>query len=262
MYKIQLMSLARFASVMSMTIRNSSTLCAIVNKSCVFNNASSQFVKNYDFKQRIHTTPTINGYKVVISDSVPNYTYLSGVRQFFRYHCFLKYIYRGRGSLLYTYACDHLDYIGIMKNFKMADTYFSWFLITELHVWMLMVRLEAGNKAGVDMRKNVVTAMWKDAEMRKKKLGNFRGNDISKQMEELGHQFNAAIVGYDEGLLSDDQTLAGAIWRTFLEMKCDDPKLMEKMIIYIRKNIQMLDNIPVLSLINSAKVTWIDHRTC
>lgn len=56
-------------------------------------------------------------------------------------------------------------------------------------------------------------------------------------MEELGYQFNAAIIGYDEGLNGNDQALAGAIWRTILEMKCDDPEVVEKMIIYIRKNV-------------------------
>ncbi|KAK0094987.1 hypothetical protein PV326_009488 [Microctonus aethiopoides] len=250
MYHIQLMALARFTSVTSMAIRNASTLCAIVNKSCEFN-ASSQFMKNYDFKQGIHTSSTMNKYNVVISDSIPHNTYFTKFRHFFKYHCFLKYIYRARGSLLYTYACDHLDYVGIMKDFKMPDTYFSWFLITELHVWMLMVRLAAGGDAGIDMRKSLVSAMWKDVDVRKRKLGNVRGKEIAKQMQELGYQFNAAIIGYDEGLNGNDQALAGAIWRTILEMKCDDPEL-----------IQTLDNVSVMSLINSTKVTWIDHRTC
>lgn len=53
----------------------------------------------------------------------------------------------------------------------MPDTYFSWFLITELHAWMLMVRLAAGGDAGVDMRNNLVIAMWKDVDLRKRKLG-------------------------------------------------------------------------------------------
>lgn len=74
-----------------MAIRNASTLCAIVNKSCEFN-ASSQFMKNYDFKKGIHTSSTMNRYTVVISDSVPDNSYYTKFRHFFKYHCFLKYV--------------------------------------------------------------------------------------------------------------------------------------------------------------------------
>lgn len=34
-----------------------------------------------------------------------------------------------------------------------------------------MVRLMAGKKDGFEMRKNLVGAMWQDADVRKKKLG-------------------------------------------------------------------------------------------
>ncbi len=33
----------------------------------------------------------------------------------------------------------------LFRTFGMADTYYSWFLVTELHVWMLGVRTQLNN---------------------------------------------------------------------------------------------------------------------
>ncbi len=33
----------------------------------------------------------------------------------------------------------------MFRTFGMADTYYSWFLVTELHVWMLGVRTQLNN---------------------------------------------------------------------------------------------------------------------
>lgn len=53
----------------------------------------------------------------------------------------------------------------------MADTFFSWFLVTELHVWMIMVRYMADEKDGKDVRKYAVSAMWDDTKARVENLG-------------------------------------------------------------------------------------------
>lgn len=53
----------------------------------------------------------------------------------------------------------------------MPDTFYSWFLITELHVWMLMVRFMAEGSYGKVVRNNIVEAMWTDITVRINKLG-------------------------------------------------------------------------------------------
>lgn len=53
----------------------------------------------------------------------------------------------------------------------MTDTLFSWFLVTELHVWMMMVRYMAEGKSGELIRNNIVAAMWEDTNARIEKLG-------------------------------------------------------------------------------------------
>jgi len=53
----------------------------------------------------------------------------------------------------------------------MADTFFSWFLVTELHVWMIMVRYMADEKDGKIVRNSAVAAMWEDTRARVENLG-------------------------------------------------------------------------------------------
>lgn len=59
----------------------------------------------------------------------------------------------------------------------------------------------------------------------------------NKQIKELSEQFNAALIGYDEGIQSDDKVLAGALWRRFFCSECNNPEHVETLVIYIRKQV-------------------------
>lgn len=53
----------------------------------------------------------------------------------------------------------------------MPDTFFSWYLITELHVWMLSVRAMAEEtEHGRYLRNRIIESMWKDISVRIKKV--------------------------------------------------------------------------------------------
>jgi hypothetical protein len=60
---------------------------------------------------------------------------------------------------------------------------------------------------------------------------------LKKQSIELLHQFQAAVIGYDEGLLNDDTVLAGAVWRTLFQQHCSDLENLERLVHYIRKQV-------------------------
>lgn len=68
-------------------------------------------------------------------------------------------------------------------------------------------------------------------------LQNIPGSIKRKQFKQLTLQFNAAIIAYDEGILSDDKVLAGALWRTFFNSSCSNPEQLEKLVHYVRKNV-------------------------
>lgn len=58
-----------------------------------------------------------------------------------------------------------------------------------------------------------------------------------EQVMVLGDQFQAALVAYDEGLLSNDKVLASALWRRFFNRSCDKPERLETMVKYIRQQV-------------------------
>nr|CAD7587624.1 unnamed protein product [Timema genevievae] len=143
-------------------------------------------------------------------------------------------------------------------KFKLSDTFFSWFLVTELHVWMTLVRVMAEGKDGRFTRNVVVEAMWSDTATRAKKLGVGSSYDdaskpsplrpvnpagVKEQIHDLSQQFNAALLSYDEGLLGDDRVLAGAIWRRFFQREVDSPQGIERLVSYIR---QQVGGMPVI----------------
>lgn len=54
---------------------------------------------------------------------------------------------------------------------EMPDTFNSWFLVTELHVWMLMVKAMEIGGDGRLIRNFIVEAMWEDVSTKGKMLG-------------------------------------------------------------------------------------------
>lgn len=143
--------------------------------------------------------------------------------------------------LLYEAVADRINYEEIFSKFNLPNTFNSWFLITELHVWMLMTRAMAeGPEKGQDgkfMRNCIVEALWGDVNKRAKKLNPGNPSEMRNQIQILSEQFQAALITYDEGIMFDDKVLAGALWRRFFEMKCDNYEHLETMVKYVRKQV-------------------------
>lgn len=81
-------------------------------------------------------------------------------------------------------------------DFNMADTFFSWFLITELHVWMIMVRYMADEQNGRIVRNNAVGAMWEDTKARVEKLGVSKIIFLILYVHIHYHNFVSIIASY------------------------------------------------------------------
>lgn len=143
---------------------------------------------------------------------------------------------------MYQSVADTIDYKAFFQQFNLPNTFNSWFLVTELHVWMLLMRAMAeGDESGEDgrfMRNCIVEAMWADVNTRAKKLGSQNPSGVRNQIQILSQQFQAALITYDEGIMSDDKGLAGAIWRRFFEMDCENYEKLEEMVLYVRKQVR------------------------
>ncbi|EDW69197.1 ubiquinol-cytochrome-c reductase complex assembly factor 1 [Drosophila virilis] len=168
--------------------------------------------------------------------------------------------------LLYESVADKINYVAFFRDFNLPNTFNSWFLVTELHVWLLMMRSMAeGSEAGEDgrfLRNCIVEAMWGDVNTRAKKLGANNPSRTRKQIETLSEQFQAALIAYDEGIMSDDRVLACALWRRFFEMDCEDYAKIERLVKYVREQAFMLDSLTRDQFITKPNVAWLDLDKC
>ncbi|KAL6442122.1 hypothetical protein ACFW04_002434 [Cataglyphis niger] len=171
-----------------------------------------------------------------------------------------KYRYMAIGNQVYENVVAQIDYPFFYKYFNMADTFFSWFLVTELHIWMIIIRYMAEGDAGKLVRNSVVSTLWQDTNARAENLGKITERVRNKQIKEISEQFNAALIGYDEGIQSDDKVLAGALWRRFFHLECNNPEHIETLIIYVRKQICLFDNLPSHEILKKPVFKLIDIK--
>lgn len=162
---------------------------------------------------------------------------------------------------LYESVADSINYAEFFTLFRMPDTFNTWFLITELHVWMLLVRsmAEGAEKdaAGRYLRNCIVETMWNDVTTRAKKLAADNPSAVKPQIQMLSEQFQAALISYDEGISFDDKALAAALWRRFFSGKCDDYEKLELLVKYVRKQMSMLDQLSRYDFAIKPKVQWL-----
>lgn len=58
-----------------------------------------------------------------------------------------------------------------LLDFELDDTISSWFQITMLHVWMILVRISDSSKQSEYFKHQVIKRMWEDLSIRISKLG-------------------------------------------------------------------------------------------
>ncbi|XP_052454834.1 ubiquinol-cytochrome-c reductase complex assembly factor 1-like [Carassius gibelio] len=113
---------------------------------------------------------------------------------------------------MYTCCVERINYDQFFEKCSLPDTLNSWFLVAQLHVWMCLVRMRQEGRAGKYMCRYIVHSMWEDVEQRSKIMG---------------------------GILSDDCVLAAALWRNVFNRQCEDPRQLELMVEYIRKQVSV-----------------------
>ncbi|KAL0832819.1 hypothetical protein ABMA28_000980 [Loxostege sticticalis] len=179
------------------------------------------------------------------------------------------------GYFLYESVPDKVAYREWFEKLDLPDTFVSWFTITELHVWILMVRYMAEDISistndkkqyvkgdGHFVRNCIIEALWADVGNKIKLLEGANPAIARKQVSELSEQFQAALVAYDEGL-NDDKILAAAIWRRFYSLS-EDAKAenIERIVHFIRHQVALLDKIPSEDLKFKPNIVWLsilDH---
>ncbi|RMZ95113.1 succinate-semialdehyde mitochondrial [Brachionus plicatilis] len=160
---------------------------------------------------------------------------------------------------LYLSIQYQVDYDKFFQKCQYPDVMYSFCLVTFLHVWLVSVALMQYGRSGLFVRKLLHKNMWKDIETREKKLNSpMNRENKAKAYGHLNDIFRAFLFGFDEGLLSDDTVLAGAIWRHLLEMQdIKDHALLGELCDYIRKNAQHLENISDVDILKNGIVSFV-----
>ncbi|XP_056607272.1 ubiquinol-cytochrome-c reductase complex assembly factor 1 [Triplophysa dalaica] len=156
---------------------------------------------------------------------------------------------------MYTCCVERINYDDFFEKCSLPDTLNSWFLVAQLHVWMCLVRMRQEGRAGKYMCRYIVHSMWEDVEQRSKIMGIDAANR-KESMKAMTETFYAAIFGYDEGILSDDSVLAAALWRNLFNRQCEDPRQLELMVEYVRKQMQFIDALECEDLLLTGEVKW------
>ncbi|XP_060524904.1 ubiquinol-cytochrome-c reductase complex assembly factor 1 [Cylas formicarius] len=159
--------------------------------------------------------------------------------------------------VLYEKIADQVDYVAFFEKFDLPDTFFSWFIVTELHLWMMSVRMMAEGDKGKVVRNAMFEAFWLDVAARTKQLGAASPKIMRQQINECSEQLQAVIIAYDEGLECDDTVLASAIWRRFYRMEHVELPHLEMLVRYVRKHVMLLDAVPTDQLFTrEAPINW------
>lgn len=108
----------------------------------------------------------------------------------------------------------------VERNFWYGDcalpeTYQSWFQITNLHVYLLLARFRAFDKAAAKTySQELINHFFIDAESRMRdRFGVQTSRLVKGYMRDMHMQQRGSILGYDEGLAGGDARLAQAVWR-------------------------------------------------
>jgi len=164
------------------------------------------------------------------------------------------------GMNLYETSVDHVNSQLWFKHFGMPDTFISWFLITELHVWMCAQRVmdDGYKRRGLATRDAMIENMWKDCATRMQKLGSIAAKKRQEGIFLIADHFKLMMLIYDEGFNKDDQALACALWRGIFLRDADFSEFrhLRTLVHYVRSNVDHLDKVPILRLCEYESFIW------
>ncbi|ORZ10487.1 ubiquinol-cytochrome C chaperone-domain-containing protein [Absidia repens] len=123
---------------------------------------------------------------------------------------------------------------------NLPDTFQSWFAVTQLHVWMLMVHLRVHDQGKLYIQE-VVNRLFEDSEARIREHGISQQRMIDSYIKDLVAQFHGGVVAYDEGMCKDDPVLAAALWRNLFAPTSNSATDLAYVVQFIRQELKALE---------------------
>ncbi|CAB3402505.1 unnamed protein product [Caenorhabditis bovis] len=152
----------------------------------------------------------------------------------------VKSILDRASAQLYYNCADNFDFPKLCEAFGLGDYMSSWYKLTLMHTWMVLMRLhgEFDGKAYVRLQHGLLSTMWLDID-NSKELGQVVTSE--SDMKHMHGVHLQTFFEYDEGFLSDDRVLAGAVWRCLYMSRPVDPIHLLRVVTYIRSTVAWLE---------------------
>lgn len=132
------------------------------------------------------------------------------------------------------------------ETLGLPQSFSQWFQITALHYWILSVRMRAMPfKYGRNYQQKLVDRIFRDMELRMAgELGISSNRIIEGYLKDYHTQLLGCVLSYDEGLMTDDITLAAALWRNIFNGNPNaDMRHIEALLGYVRQQLYVLNKI-------------------
>ncbi|CAK9440099.1 uncharacterized protein LODBEIA_P41990 [Lodderomyces beijingensis] len=113
-----------------------------------------------------------------------------------------------------------------------------------LHYWILSVRMRAlPFKYSKQYQQKLVDRIFSDLEARMSTELAIKSNRIIEgYLKDFHTQLLGCVLSYDEGLMTDDVTLASALWRNVFSASDDvDVRHVEALLVYVRSQLYVLN---------------------
>ncbi|KRZ59900.1 Ubiquinol-cytochrome c reductase complex chaperone CBP3 -like protein [Trichinella nativa] len=124
---------------------------------------------------------------------------------------------------------------------------------------LLLLRLSNEPTILEIVKKEIIGCLWDDVKLRIKVLSKVDPACSLKTRETLSLCYGLLITSfleYDEGILSDDKTLAGALWRNIYDRELDNPIPLNALVRYVRSQVKLLHSIPVERILCLGVEIW------
>jgi len=169
---------------------------------------------------------------------------------------FSKTVLQKTQGNIFVCCTDFINYEFFIKELDLPDNFLSWFLLMELHVWMVAVKCGQLGPEGFLVHTGLSTVMWEDVEARLKAIHVYlKRNEYTKM---LYHTTLESYLYMDEGILGNDKKLANAVWLTlFRETHDVSHDKLALMVEYVRKNIHHHDKLDNNSFLATGYISFM-----
>jgi len=159
---------------------------------------------------------------------------------------------------LYVCATDFVDFGHLIRELRLSDNFLSWYLLMQLHVWMLTVKLSQLGPDGYVVYTHVWETMWGDVEKRLRLIKM----PIKERKIYLRGLYTSLVECYlymDEGLIGSDRQMAGGLWMTVFkeDKESVDFSRLALLVDYVRKNVQHHDKLDSSAILKTGYISFL-----